>query len=260
MNDRQLAYDRTGQGPRLLFQHGLGACRRQASGLVGPEFPATLIALDAPSHGESEHAPELHAFDAVADAAVALLDELDLPTAVFGGISMGAGVSLNAALRHPDRVEGLILIRPAWLAQAAPSSLALISRLGRWLSEQGATDARERLHEDRDFCAMSERAGASVEAILDRPGAASRADVLVDMVADAPFSALADLRTVESPALVLATSGDPLHPIAMAEQIADTLPHAAYHLTPPRYIEPDAHARAVRTLARDFLPSLSNLT
>ena len=48
-------------------------------------------------------------WDSAADA-VALLDHLGIDRAVFAGMSQGGYLSLRAALGHPDRVRGLILM------------------------------------------------------------------------------------------------------------------------------------------------------
>jgi len=45
-----------------------------------------------------------------ADDAVGLLDHLGVESAVFVGMSQGGFLSLRAALAHPDRVRGLVLI------------------------------------------------------------------------------------------------------------------------------------------------------
>lgn len=54
-------------------------------------------------------------FDGMADDVTALLDRLELPSVIVVGMSMGAAIAVRMALREPDRVRGLVLIRPAWL-------------------------------------------------------------------------------------------------------------------------------------------------
>ncbi len=248
-----LTYSRNPPGPALLFHHGLGSNRAQGPMLLGP-VPCTRICPDAPSHADSDAAPELHTFDALADAAIALLDHLAIDTAILGGLSMGAGVSLNAALRHPARVRALILVRPAWLAEPNPPNLAIIARIGRWLETEGPDAARTRLHADplyADMLATNPNAAASLATLLDFPPA--RAGVLYDMVAHAPFGAMSDLARIDIPSLVISTDADPLHPTPMAHAIAAALPRAEHHATPPRYLAPAPHTAAVRALVNDFL-------
>lgn len=259
-HDRALVYDRRGTGPPIVFQHGLGAARAQAldatSGLTG----CSVIAMDAPSHGDSEDAPEFHSFDALGNAVVALLDHLDIDRAVLGGISMGSGIGLNVALRYPRRVAGLILVRPAWLDAPHPSSLAIVARLGAWLRQYGPDGARRRLHADAFFARLRDEipgCAASIERVLDAPGVDpardARGRVLVDMVASVPCPDLAALRALTLPAIVVASASDPLHPVEMAHTIADAMPNASFVSTPPRYLEPSAHARAVTAAMSTFM-------
>ena len=57
----------------------------------------------------------------------ALLDRLSIDTAVLGGISLGAAISMRLAASFPWRIKGLILARPAWVDEAAPPTCILIS-------------------------------------------------------------------------------------------------------------------------------------
>ena len=73
------------------------------------------------------------------------------------------------------------------------------------------------------------------------------------MVGDAPFGSMDELRAVGVPALVVATEADPLHPAAMAEAVHGALPESALEMAPPRYLEPEAHAAAVRERVLRFV-------
>jgi pimeloyl-ACP methyl ester carboxylesterase len=48
-----------------------------------------------------------------ADAFAALLDALDAPSAAVMAVSAGAASAAQLALRHPERVQALVLITPA---------------------------------------------------------------------------------------------------------------------------------------------------
>jgi 3-oxoadipate enol-lactonase len=67
---------------------------------------------DCRAHGGSEHRAEDYTQWDLMEDHVALLDHLGVERAVWGGVSMGGFQALRAALRHPDRVAGLILIDP----------------------------------------------------------------------------------------------------------------------------------------------------
>lgn len=109
----------SGEGSPVLMLHGLGATK--ASFL--PTITALaddhrVIAMDLPGFGDSDK-PLRGAYDAAffADAAVALLDALGIDRAAVVGNSMGGRAAIEVGLRHPDRVERLVLLAPslAWL-------------------------------------------------------------------------------------------------------------------------------------------------
>jgi 3-oxoadipate enol-lactonase len=70
------------------------------------------IAMDVRGHGMSEVAAPFDYWE-IADDAVAILDELGIDKAVFVGHSQGGWVSMSAALAHPERVAGLVLVGTA---------------------------------------------------------------------------------------------------------------------------------------------------
>ncbi len=102
-------YAEKGAGARtrlaFVFQHGLGGDRRQPLELYAHRAGVHLIAMDCRGHGKTQPLgdPDLLRFATFADDVVALLDHLGVAEFVAGGISMGAGVALNLALRYPAR-------------------------------------------------------------------------------------------------------------------------------------------------------------
>jgi pimeloyl-ACP methyl ester carboxylesterase len=111
------AIDTSGSGPPMVFVHGLGG-RWQNWLLNIPAFMAThrCIALDLPGFGESEMPAEEISIKGYAKVVDALLDELDVESAVFVGNSMGGFVSAEVALSHATRVERLVLVSAAGLS------------------------------------------------------------------------------------------------------------------------------------------------
>jgi len=106
-----LCYEDQGSGPPVLLVHGLLMDRT----MFAPQVEALshhyrLITPDLRCHGESEHRAEEHTQWDLMEDHVALLDRLRVDRAVWGGVSQGGFQSLRAALRHPERVAGLILI------------------------------------------------------------------------------------------------------------------------------------------------------
>ncbi|MGI9621418.1 MAG: alpha/beta fold hydrolase [Acidimicrobiales bacterium] len=239
-----LAASREGEGHPLVFLHGLGASRAQAQAAVAGVGGVEIITVDAPAHGDSATSTVPLNFGAFAHAAVELLDAFDIGTAIFGGISMGAGISLRIACDFPDRVSGLVLVRPAWTDQAGRPHLDIVADIGDWVTSHGAEGAHERLFSDQRYQTMLESeplGAASVANTIEGVAKTRRPDVLSAMVDSSPVDDLRELADLDQPAMVVSTEHDRLHPVYIADAVAAALPNAASLLAPPRYLEPEAH-------------------
>ena len=113
-NGRRLEYQVTGEGKPFVFLHGMGGSVKQIESAYVPLKGVQLININQQGHGNSEADWENYDFEHLADDVVSLMDELKIEKVYLGGISMGAAVSLNIAVRYPERIESLLLIRNAW--------------------------------------------------------------------------------------------------------------------------------------------------
>ncbi|MEV2278571.1 alpha/beta hydrolase [Nocardiopsis sp. NPDC049922] len=103
----------TGPGAPVLGVHGITAngyalarVAAELDRLGGPP----LIAPDLRGRGRSGHLPGPFGLGAHVDDLLAVLDAHDVDRTVLVGHSMGAFVACLAAVRHPDRVTGLLLV------------------------------------------------------------------------------------------------------------------------------------------------------
>jgi 2-hydroxy-6-oxonona-2,4-dienedioate hydrolase len=109
-----IEYAEAGEGTPVLTIHGAGGGFDQgldnARAMIGPGFrlvaPSRFGYLRTPIPADASPAAQ-------ADAHVALLDSLGIGKAVVFGVSAGTRSALELALRHPERVSGLILVVPA---------------------------------------------------------------------------------------------------------------------------------------------------
>src|SRR5258706_562257 len=129
-------YREEGAGLPFIFQHGLGANLTQSFSLFRPPNGLRLLAFDCRAHGATSPLGEIEKLRIAtfADDLRALVAHLNIAGVVVGGISMGAAVTLNFALRFPKQVRGLVLSRPAWTDRPNPWNVhifTLISRLIR---------------------------------------------------------------------------------------------------------------------------------
>ncbi len=95
--------------PLLVLLHGGGANAHWWDHLA-PAFADRfhVVALDFRGHGDSDHPDEL-VVGAFNEDLEALVEHLDPDRLFLAGASMGGGVALDHAARHPD-VRGLVLI------------------------------------------------------------------------------------------------------------------------------------------------------
>ncbi|MPN37953.1 2-succinyl-6-hydroxy-2,4-cyclohexadiene-1-carboxylate synthase [bioreactor metagenome] len=112
----EIHYESIGTGKPFLFLHGLGGDSSAVTASYSPPAGIRLITFDFPGHGQSGYSgDDLFSFSTFTELLFALQDSLDLVPCAVGGISMGAAVSLRAALLESKRFTRLILVRPAWL-------------------------------------------------------------------------------------------------------------------------------------------------
>lgn len=105
------AYESAGEsGPCLLFLHGTGCDNRDWDALRAhlPASGLRLLFLEFRGHGASDVSSSAFTLDDLADDALALLDHLRLPRAVFVGHSLGGMVALAAARKRPGAIGGLV--------------------------------------------------------------------------------------------------------------------------------------------------------
>lgn len=227
-----------------MFLHGLGASRAQAQAAVAAVEGVESLTIDAPAHGGSAASTVPLNFGAFANAVIDVLDRFDIDTAIFGGISMGAGISLRIARDFPDRVSALVLVRPAWTDRPARPHLDIVADIGAWVTSHGVGGARKLLSLDERHQLMVEcepLAAASVANAIDGVARTGRPDVLSAMVDSSPVDDMGELADVGQPTIVISTEHDRLHPVPIAEAVAAALPNATSLLAPPRYLEPEAH-------------------
>ncbi|QFP95544.1 esterase [Mycobacterium phage GaugeLDP] len=105
-----------GGGPvPLVFLHGLGATGRAYAEMLKllADKGFRVLALDAANHGRSGSLPWGHTVADMADVVVRTLDALGIDKAIFAGHSMGGGMLVELAARHPHLVAAAILMDSA---------------------------------------------------------------------------------------------------------------------------------------------------
>ena len=252
-----IVYRSTGDGLPFHFQHGLGANLEQPQGLLAGLDGVRLISLDCPGHGGA-NLPDAAtpSFQFYAAQVIRLMDQLEIKKAVFGGISMGAGISTYIALHHPDRVRGLVLVRPAWLDQGNPENLQILVTAAEYIGKKYGLAKFQILPAFQAIQAAVPNAAKSVLGVFAESQRPEIPRVLTAMVQDRPFQQIQNLQNIQVPCLVIGNEDDPLHPLAMAEQMNHYLPNSRLEKVISRYINDAAHRQVVNQIVSKFIDNL----
>ncbi|MCF3144916.1 alpha/beta fold hydrolase [Streptomyces platensis] len=142
VDEGELFYETAGSGPAVVLLHGgmldQHMWDEQFTWLVNSGLRA--IRYDARGHGLSSTVTGDFAHH---DDLCALLDALDVPSAVLVGLSHGARVALDTALAHPDRVTALALASPGISGRAFTDPFVL-AHIKEQVAAIGAPDGAER--------------------------------------------------------------------------------------------------------------------
>jgi 3-oxoadipate enol-lactonase len=110
IDDIQMAYTDTGVGRPIVLFHGYPFNRSLWNEQVAALSNSyRIIVPDLRGFGESEASTGPATMNRMAEDVAKLLDHLQIPRAVIGGLSMGGYVVLAFYKQFPSRVRGLIL-------------------------------------------------------------------------------------------------------------------------------------------------------
>jgi len=98
----------SGQTPVLVL-HGAFMSSDSMKPLTDLLTDRPLIVVDQRGHGRTGDLPGPITYEALADDAAAVLADAGVAKADVVGYSMGAGAALQLALRHPERVDHLVI-------------------------------------------------------------------------------------------------------------------------------------------------------
>ncbi len=251
-------YRDAGVGLPFVFQHGLGGDLIAAVGVYVPAPGVRLISMDFRGHGETRPLGDETklTIECLADDLVALLDHVQIERAVIGGISLGAAASVNLALRHPERVLGLVLSRPAWIDHPLPENVWLFTTIAELLRTVGAKEGLEQFHRTEQYAAMERDSPDCAKSLIgqfEQPRAEECAARLSRLVVDTPCPDPARYKTIKVPTLVLGNRRDPIHPWELAETLAGLIPGCEFCEVTPKSVSVDRHAADVKKAIDGFV-------
>jgi pimeloyl-ACP methyl ester carboxylesterase len=184
-----------------------------------------VLCLDLLGHGDSDRPPEMpnYSMTIFGEQSIALLDHLEIDQALIGGTSLGANVTLEAAVLAPERAKGLLIEMPVLDNALVGCAIAFAPLL------VGLT-----------LGAPIARLGARLASVVPRPGW-YLGEVLLDWVSQDPkpsasvlqglfFGRVAppssERRQLDQKALVIGHPRDPVHPFSDSDMLLRELPAA----------------------------------
>jgi pimeloyl-ACP methyl ester carboxylesterase len=215
-----------GEGLAVVFQHGLGANQAQCAEAFPSQPGLRRLTLDCPA---SDRRP--YSIAGFATDVLHACDARGVERFVAGGISMGAAIALHLAVRVPDRVLGLALVRPAWLWDAAPPTMRPYAEVAAALRAHGPAEGRAVFAASATAAHLARVAPDNLASLLgffDRPDAASIADLLADIAGDGVGVTQAQAMALRLPTLVVGQGHDEVHPLAFARSLAEAIPGARF--------------------------------
>ena len=257
INNTTLHYERSGQGPAMLFIHGMcGDADSWAD--QGRRFSDryTCVRYDRRGHSRSARG-EATITDALhADDAAALIDALGLAPCLIVSSSGGAAIAVDVTLRHGRLLRGAVFSEPPLFSldpEAGEQSMGeLRPRLERAMASGGPRAAVD---------AFFELMCPGLWSMLDESGKdrfRANADIgFTDLRSPSLAVGPGDLAAVAIPTLVVAGSTSAPALRSVAHRLAAALPDARFveledcgHVT--YFEQPDDFAHAVSVFAAEL--------
>jgi pimeloyl-ACP methyl ester carboxylesterase len=128
VNGLQMYYEVHGSGEPVVLLHGsFMTISNNWTGWID-ELAKTrkVIAVEMQGHGRTADIKRDFSYENLADDVAALLDYLKIPSADLIGYSMGGGVAMQCAIRHPEKVRRVVSIsavfrHDGWVKEALDS-------------------------------------------------------------------------------------------------------------------------------------------
>ena len=228
--DCRLWVDVLGDGePVTVVAHGITSSSEEIAAFVW-QTPGTRILFDFRGHGRSESPPEEAGYDTAA-----MRRDLEFVADRYGatqvlGISMGSSATLHLLADEPDRFERLLFFIPSRVdrnTEVSKDSYPALAHMLETMPIEAVADAVVNAPESQPLIERRPVWRELMRARVLRMNSTGVPRALRAFAAGMPPCPDASvLERVVAPALILAHEDDPIHPSAVARQLAEVLPNA----------------------------------
>jgi pimeloyl-ACP methyl ester carboxylesterase len=204
VNGIELYYELHGAGKPLVMLHGgLGASEMFGANLATLAAGRRVIAVDLQGHGRTADIDRPLSVELMADDIAALIEHLQLGRADVLGYSLGGGVAVQTAIRHPEVVDRLVVVSVAFRRDAYyPELLAQQAMVNA-----AAADAMKQTPMYELYARLAPRP-QDFPKLLDKIGEAMKQD----------FDFTREIAAIEARTLIVAADADmfpPAHAVEM---------------------------------------------
>jgi pimeloyl-ACP methyl ester carboxylesterase len=272
VNGINVHYKTYGQGePTFILLHGFGASLFSWREVTAPlaEF-GTVIAYDRPAFGLTERplkweGENPYSQDAQIELVIGLMDALGIERAILVGNSAGGTIAMLTALKHPQRVQSLILADPAvYAGGGAPAWVRPLLRtpqmrhLGPLIARQIQTRGPELIE-----LAWHDPSKITPEILEGYQKPLRLADwdkALWELTLASRESGLAErLSELTLPTLVITGDDDRIVPTEQSVRLAEELPNAQLVVIPQcGHLPHEEHPAEFMQAVTEFLALLPN--
>lgn len=229
----RIAVDRAGNGPLVLFMHGIGGNRGNWRDQL-PAFAAhfACVSWDARGYGASDDYEGPLAFDDFVNDVLRVLDHFGANRAHLVGLSMGGRIAMRTALLHPARIATLTLVdtHEGFEAFSPAQRQAFVdSRRAPLLAGKEPRDIADAVA--RSLVGPQARP-EHLQQLVDSIAALHKDSYIKSLQATVDQVGLGDIATIQAPAHFIVGADDRLTPVAMHHEMATKMGGAPVSVLP----------------------------